>query len=291
MLVSARIAQALTAAATLPNVIALLRTHLPDVLRGKASGVIGGTAAIAAAIGPALGGVLTGAYGWRASFFVNVPLVAAGLFLFARIVAVDGRRPVRPRQAAISAWRGTLLDARLCGAATAAIALSNMSMYVMLLAIPVLLSGHGGDVTRSGLVLASLSVSTALSAPLGGPLADHRGRRLPALMGMITLAAGTTLVAAGQNSTPALVIGLLFSGVGLGLTGAGMQAAAMESVTRAAAGLAAGVSSTSRYIGSITGSLLWAAVFLASPRMGDVLWLSTAAAVLGVAAALAMRRR
>ena len=67
------------------------------------------------------------------------------------------------------------------------------------------------------------------------------------------------LVIAGTEITiPLLLAGLALSGVGIGISGAGLQASAMDSVDVTEAGVAAGVFSTSRYFGSIVGSSLLA---------------------------------
>jgi DHA2 family methylenomycin A resistance protein-like MFS transporter len=51
---------------------------------------------------------------------------------------------------------------------------------------------------------------------------------------------------------------LAVAGVGLGLSSAGLQVAAVESVALEESGVAAGVFSTSRYLGSIVGASLLA---------------------------------
>jgi sugar phosphate permease len=53
---------------------------------------------------------------------------------------------------------------------------------------------------------------------------------------------------------------LALSGIGLGLSSAGMQTASVEAVGVNEAGVAAGVYSTSRYLGSIVGSSVIAAL-------------------------------
>jgi DHA2 family methylenomycin A resistance protein-like MFS transporter len=81
VLVAARAAQGISAAAMLPNSLALLNracSHDPD-LRARAVGLWTASGAVAIAAGPVLGGILIAAWGWRSIFFVNVPICAAGL--------------------------------------------------------------------------------------------------------------------------------------------------------------------------------------------------------------------
>jgi DHA2 family methylenomycin A resistance protein-like MFS transporter len=83
------------AAIMLPSSLALVRQAFADpVARARAVAVwsSGGAAAIAA--GPVLGGILTSTAGWRAIFFVNLPVGAAVLVLLAL------RAPRSPRLAA-----------------------------------------------------------------------------------------------------------------------------------------------------------------------------------------------
>lgn len=80
-LVAARTAQGISAAAMLPNSLALLNracSHDPR-LRARAVGLWTASGAIAIAAGPVLGGLLIAAWGWRSIFLVNVPICLAGL--------------------------------------------------------------------------------------------------------------------------------------------------------------------------------------------------------------------
>ncbi len=86
-LVAARGLQAVAAALVAPASLALLLTAFPPERRGAAVGLWGATGGIAAAAGPALGGLLVHAFGWRAVFLVNVPVVAVTLLAGLRVLA------------------------------------------------------------------------------------------------------------------------------------------------------------------------------------------------------------
>ena len=174
-------------------------------------------------------------------------LLAAGITGFLRH---EFRHPAPALPPRLFARRGF-------AAANAANALSNLAMYVTLLATPILLARRGGwSSTAVGLILAALSGATVLTSPLGGRLADRLGRRWPAVLGLACLTAGTVPLAVGGGTValPVLVGGLLLAGGGLGLATAALQTGALESVALPQAGAAAGVFSTSRYLGSIVGS-------------------------------------
>ncbi|WP_300007963.1 DHA2 family efflux MFS transporter permease subunit [Pseudonocardia sp.] len=91
-LVGARAVQAVAAALLAPASLALLLPAFPPERRGAAVGLWGATGGIAAATGPALGGVLVDAFGWRAVFLVNVPVVLLTL-LAGRLVLAESRDP------------------------------------------------------------------------------------------------------------------------------------------------------------------------------------------------------
>ena len=84
-----------------------------------------------------------------------------------------------------------LFGHRAFASASSCIALSNLSMYVMLLAIPLLLAQRPGWTSdRTGLVLAVLFGATVLFSPVGGRLADRLGRRLPTTVGLALMSVG-----------------------------------------------------------------------------------------------------
>ncbi len=71
-LTAARAVQAAGAAALVPTSLGLLLPEFPLGQRATATALWGATGGIAAATGPALGGVLINAFDWRAVFFVNL---------------------------------------------------------------------------------------------------------------------------------------------------------------------------------------------------------------------------
>src|SRR3954452_3914636 len=87
LLVAFRASQAAFAAALVPSVHAMLREVVPERERGRAFGVQGSVLGAGAGLGPLIGGVVTAAFGWRAIFGVNLPLVLAVLYVLQRRVA------------------------------------------------------------------------------------------------------------------------------------------------------------------------------------------------------------
>ncbi|MGP9813953.1 MFS transporter [Rhodopseudomonas sp. NSM] len=95
-LILARLAQGTTAALMVPQVLATLHVLFPDAARAKAFAIYGIVLGLAGAAGFALGGLLVtldlGGYGWRAIFFVNVPV---GLIILAAAAWVVPQAPRR----------------------------------------------------------------------------------------------------------------------------------------------------------------------------------------------------
>jgi EmrB/QacA subfamily drug resistance transporter len=185
---------------------------------------------------------------------------------------------------------------RSFAAANGAIALSNLAMYSTLLTVPILLARRGGwSSAKIGAVLVILSGARVVCSPLGGRLADRVGRRGPTVIGLALLTLGLLplALAGGGIAIPLLLGGLGVAGLGLGLSSAGMQTAAIESVGPREAGVAAGVFATSRYFGSIIGSSLLAGLLGTAGGGGfrAVFIMVAVAALLSALVALALRDR
>jgi DHA2 family methylenomycin A resistance protein-like MFS transporter len=81
-LIGGRVIQGFGAAAILPTSLAVVNQLFPDAdERPRAIGVWAGIGGSALVFGPVLGGLLVGPLGWRAIFWLNVPLVLVSLGL------------------------------------------------------------------------------------------------------------------------------------------------------------------------------------------------------------------
>jgi EmrB/QacA subfamily drug resistance transporter len=105
VLIGLRLVQAAGAAMLQANSVALVTTSAPKERMRFALGVQAGAQAVGLALGPTLGGLLTSTVGWRAVYWVNVPV---------GIVAIVAGRYLLPRTRAFSRperfdWPGTLL--------------------------------------------------------------------------------------------------------------------------------------------------------------------------------------
>jgi len=74
LLIAARAAQGLGAAIMMALTMAFVGEMVPRGRTGSAMGLLGTMSAVGTALGPSLGGGLIAGPGWRAIFFINVPL-------------------------------------------------------------------------------------------------------------------------------------------------------------------------------------------------------------------------
>jgi MFS transporter, DHA2 family, methylenomycin A resistance protein len=87
LLVGARVLQGIGAALLLPGTLAIISHAFPKgPEQARAIGVWAAIGSLALPAGPLLGGGLISAFGWRAIFLINVPIVAISLVVAAAIV-------------------------------------------------------------------------------------------------------------------------------------------------------------------------------------------------------------
>ena len=106
VLLLARVVQGVGGALMLPGAVAIVSDTFPVQERGKALGTMGGISAVAGALGPPIGGLLTSLLSWRLVLLVNVPL-AAGCIV-ATSVAVP-RDPKKTSTVHVDYFGATLL--------------------------------------------------------------------------------------------------------------------------------------------------------------------------------------
>lgn len=96
-LIAARVVQALGGCFLVPSSLAIIASAFPDPgERARAIGIWGATTGVSTGLGPVVGGALTSGVGWRSVFWINLPIVAAAIFLAAR--HVQETRESEPRQ-------------------------------------------------------------------------------------------------------------------------------------------------------------------------------------------------
>jgi EmrB/QacA subfamily drug resistance transporter len=117
VLFALRAAQGIGAALLMPNSLGILGSSFEGEERGRAVGTWAAAGAIASAIGPPLGGWLVDTVGWRAIFYLNLPVAGATILIAWRYVeeSAEGRDALD--------WRGAALATAALGALTWALTL------------------------------------------------------------------------------------------------------------------------------------------------------------------------
>ena len=315
------------AALLVPTSLALLLPEFPLEQRATATALWGATGGIAAATGPALGGVLVDATSWRWVFFVNlaiglpaliparrllresreanpgpltdifgIVLLVAGVGLLSlgivkghdwgwgsapviaclvgSAVALAGFVARSARHPAPVIELG-LLRVRSFAVANAGVFLFALGFYAVLLAnILFLTSVWGWSVLRAGIAVTPGPLMAALSATVGGRLADRYGQRVVALPGGLLFAAGCLVFATGTGATPhyasEFLPATLLTGAGVGLSFAAWGSAAVAELPPSRFATGSAISATSRQIGAVLGIAVLVAV-IGTPSPEDAL--------------------
>ena len=263
LLICARAAQGLGAAIMLALAMAFVGETVPKEKTGSTMGLLGTMSATGTALGPSLGGVLIGAFGWRSIFLFGVPLGLLTVVLAYRYLPPDRREP--NRKPIRFDYVGTLLLALTLAAYALAVTigrgnLDTLNVALMLAAV----FGVGLFVfvearTASPLIRLSIFRNAALSASLAmsvlvatlvmttfvvGPFYLSRGLGLgEAAVGMIMAIGPIISIATGIPSgrivdrlgAPSMVV------LGLSLMAAGSFVLAALPATFGLAGYIAGI--------------------------------------------------
>ena len=144
LLLAARGVQGIGAAMLMPNSLAILGNTFAGEARGRVIGTWASAGAIAAAVGPPLGGWLVAAVSWRAIFAINLPVSLAAIVIALRYVdeSAEGEQPLD--------WWGATLATLALGALTWALTIWSSHH---LATTPVLIGAVGGLILLGGFVL------------------------------------------------------------------------------------------------------------------------------------------
>jgi EmrB/QacA subfamily drug resistance transporter len=118
----------------------------------------------------------------------------------------------------------------------------------------------------AGLFLLPMALSMAGSAPLAGRMIGARGTRVPLIIAGVGVIAGGLLLTRLTDTSPVwyvLLSGLVI-GIGMGWVNAPITNNAVSGMPRSQAGVASGIASTSRQIGSSLGVAIMGSVLTAN---------------------------
>mgnify|MGYP003489152496 FL=1 len=139
------------------------------------------------------------------------------------------------------------------------ILLNNGIMYSTLLLMPIILAiDHHFTMTEIGLLLFVFSVSISIFSWIGGNIDQKLGRANTIGLSFCCSALALCLYSLLPSSESLVVAAsiLFFSGIGSGLGVPSMQAASLQAVEKEKSGVASGIYSTFRYIGSTAASVM-----------------------------------
>lgn len=138
------------------------------------------------------------------------------------------------------------------------ILVNNFFMYGILLFIPIYLKARPQGIQDAGELLFILSLTMSGMSWVGSRIAHILGRQRIILLafGVDGLVVFWLLALTSHAGMPYLVMGMVISGIGVGLGVTTMQLTALESVDLAYSGASSGIFSTFRYVGSILASAL-----------------------------------
>jgi MFS family permease len=205
-----RVLQAISGALVSTSSAALIRETAPAARRGEAFGLFDLITSTSAAIGPFIGGVIVGLAGWRAMFFVAVPLAVAAALTVA--VVVPGTR-VRDAREGAARGRGEG-DAAAGPPRTPARPLDVPGLTLLGLAIAAFLVAVGALGTTEPIVRTIAAIGVV---PLGAaflvvelreahPAVDPRLVRRPVFAAALAGVFGSTIVLHGSTILVPLLV-------------------------------------------------------------------------------------
>jgi len=150
----------------------------------------------------------------------------------------------------------SLFKRRLFTTSVSSATLAYISVYTILFLMPFyLIQGRGFPPSHAGLLLTAQPMIMAVIAPLSGALSDRIGTRIPTISGLLLLSFGLLCLSriGSTSSTSDILIGLIFTGLGIGIFGSPNNSALMSTAPRKQQGIAAGILATARNMGMALG--------------------------------------
>lgn len=263
-LAAARFAQGAGAAAMMTLAIAAVVDLVPADRKGSAMGLLGSVSAVGTAAGPALGGVIITAFGWRAVF---VFLAVAGAIALAgalRFIPAD-----RPTGAAghgvANGWFALLRDRALRVSLAAIFIVSAIMMATLVVGPFYLTAGLRLTPLAAGWVMSIGPAVSALAGVPSGRLVDRYGASASMILGLASIVVGATLLAIlpARLGVAGYIPALATMTAGYALFQAANNTAIMAR-TPARKGLASGLLALSRNLGLIAGASAFGFLYAAA---------------------------
>jgi EmrB/QacA subfamily drug resistance transporter len=311
LLLAARALQGVGAAMLSPVALAIVVHVMTDPReRALAIGVWSSVFGLSMAVGPVTGGALLAAFGWRAVFWVGVPVALTALVLVTLLVPESrGRRAPRldplgqmllvlllallvglliegPGLGASSPFvlgglaalavlalgfvrvqsrrrdpliaPGLFRQRRFTAAVLGAVAVFIAFSMTLLMSTVHLQDAHGWSPLAAGAATLPMALAATACAPLSGLLLGRAGPRAPLVLagGALTVG-GLMLLGATASARPTwLLPAFLVVGIGVGFANAPLTHTAVGALPGERTGVAGGIASTGRQLGTAIGIAL-----------------------------------
>lgn len=178
----------------------------------------------------------------------------------------------------------------LLGVAAVAVAFAAADTYVVVLALPDMMSGAGlavDELQRAAPIVSGFLLGYVAMLPLIGRIADLRGR-LPVLVGSLVVFALGSLVTAASYDLNSMVAGRFLQGVGGGGLVPATLALVADIYPPARRGVPLGVVGAVQEVGSVLGPL-YGALVLALADWEAIFWVNLAVGLVLAAGLLSLR--
>jgi MFS family permease len=274
--------------------LGLFALYVPDDLRPRAFGLNAAMWGVSAVIGPALGAALTGTVGWRAVFWINLPLIA--IIAWCGLLAMRHHPPraqdgeLRPLNAVGPALLGLVVLALLVeppaavvpallflfherrtaspvfthrpsSLAASVISLSTGAAFIgSEVYLPLELQagfGHGVGLVGAALLLSTLgwTLGSTTTARL------HIPPRRQVVLGTLAVFSGTALMALPLAGAALPMAAYALSGIGMGVSNPPLFAVVLEDVGEGREGQATASVPVARQVGAGIGTAIAGMVF------------------------------
>ncbi|MBX3037122.1 MAG: MFS transporter [Anaerolineales bacterium] len=256
-----------------PSFDAFIAEHSSEQNRGKVYGISQAIFMIVMVVGPPLGGLLTGAYGFKLMLFI------AGVFYFiAMVIRLSMAREAAKTSKAntekltfknltSNLWTmaGLVFSGGLITWMLITDGLRDVSFQFSGNLFPVYMQEIGGlTYQQIGWVTSMFGIFMMLSTIPGGWLSDKMGERFPIALGMVLLSAALFILINIPQTVASqwlYYVGWAVAGLGAGISGPAYQSLISKAVPKEQRGLAFGLFSTSLGV-----------VSLPAPWIGSQLW-------------------
>lgn len=261
LLIAARALQGIGAAFLMTLAMTLMRQTASAARIGRAMGLLGTVSALGTALGPTLGGLLIPLAGWRAVFWVLVPLAVLALILAVSLLPNGSQRKSTQPSRLWSVINRELLPNLLINLLVAAVMMTTLVVGPFYLG-----AGLGLTATQVGLVMSVGPLISIVSGVPSGQLVDTWGSRRVLVMGLLLLAAGSGLLALLPNAIgmAGYILAIIILTPGYQLFQAANNTAALAQTPSQQQGTVSGLLGLSRNLGLIVGASAMGAVFAAA---------------------------